>query len=206
MANERRFVTLEDPESRVTVQPALDSDNGSRGSKPRRPRGNAKKNHEAGSDPLDDTKIEAAPAIIEPGVYDVKVERLERWVFPRGRKDERQPKITFRCVVYGGQFNGDKLPMRMNFDLPIRRGSKLWETILVATFPEKPSRISRISLRRLFEGRVFQAEVRTLVSPYRDKTWKPICGEDEQPRERGRTSVIDHFISAQTGPPDGYLL
>jgi hypothetical protein len=150
--------------------------------------------------------IEGQPALVDNGVYDVTVKRLERWEFPRGKKDERQPKITFHCVIVGGKFNGEELPMRMNFDLPIRRGRKLWDTIKVATCGAEPKKVSRISLRRLFIGRVFRAEVRILESPQRQEDWAPVLGPDKKPVIKCRSSVIDHFIEAQTGPPDDYLL
>lgn len=176
-------------------------------SRPQRPRKGKPKGDESG-DESDDfvAAIEAPPEIVEPGIYDVKVERLERWEFYRGKKGERQPKITFWCVLFGGQCNGIKLPMRMNFDVPIRRSSKLWETITVATFPDVPRRVSRISLKKLFIGRLFRAEVRILVSPYRDKGWKPILGNDGQSKERARASVIDCFVEALTGYNNDYLL
>lgn len=172
--------------------------------RPQRPRKGKPKGDETPDE--FDAAIEAPPEIVEPGIYDVKVERLERWEFYRGKKGERQPKITFWCVLFGGQCNGIKLPMRMNFDVPIRRSSKLWETITVATFPDVPRRVSRISLKKLFIGRLFRAEVRILVSPYRDKGWKPILGNDGQSKERARASVIDCFVEALTGHNNDYLL
>lgn len=150
--------------------------------------------------------IEGPPALVDNGVYEVKVKRLERWEFPRGKKGERQPKITFHCVIFGGPFNNTELVMRMNYDLPIRRSSKIWETITIATRGYHPTRASRISLRRLFLNRVFRAEVKTLESPHRQRNWAPVLGQDDKPVIRCRASVIDHFIEACTGPDNDYLL
>jgi len=184
-----------------SAETMLDNGNGAR-SKPSWRRGKKKLE----TPDTFDVDVEAAPEMVDPGIYDVKVERLERWEFFRGKKGERQPKITLWCVIYGGQFNGIKLPMRMNYDVPIRRGSKLCETITVATFPDVPKRASRISLRKLFTERVFKAEVRTLISPYRDKNWKPILGNDDKPKEKARTSIVDCLLEAMTGPKHDYLL
>ena len=190
------------PVLQVPGRPATESpsdptsiDNGSR---PRRTRPEKEEREEFV------VSVEAPPSLVEPpGTYQVCVKRLERWFF-KGSKDA--PKITLHCVVVDGPHTGATLPMRMTCTVPIRRSSKLWETILVATYPETPKRISRISLKRLFVGRVFQAEIRTLVSPHRDKDGKPVRDGEGNTVERSRSSVIDRFLVALTGTPHDYLL
>jgi hypothetical protein len=195
----RQSVTT--PQEEPGVATGTGSDNGSGRSRPHRPRRPKKEEQDEFL-----VSVDGPPAQVDDGRYQVLVKKLERWEFHRGRKNERQMKLTFWCTIATeGKHFGKELPLRMNLDLPIRRHSNLWKTICVAV-GDKPKRVSRLSLKRLFVGRIFNAEVRTLISPERDANWKPVTDQRGNPVEKERSSIIDHFISAETGPPNDYLL
>lgn len=159
------------------------------------------------SRPTDDDElvceVEQAPALVPDGCYDVMVDRLERWKFP-GSPDAW--KITFHCRVFGGPHNGTILVYRIPWHWPVKWGSKLGDTIRLAAGGSIPRRSSRISLKRLFVGRLFRAQVRTLISPRRDRFGKPVVGQDGQIIEKCRASVVDQFLEALTGVPSDYIL
>lgn len=148
-------------------------------------------------------EVEEAPALVPEGQYDVMVDRLERWKFP-GSPDAQ--KITVYCRVFGGPHNNTILLYRMPWHWPVKWGSKLGDVIRLAAGGSIPRRASRISLKRLFVGRLFRAQVRTLISPRRDRFGKPLPGQDGQNIEKCRTSVVDQFLEALTGVPSDYIL
>lgn len=157
--------------------------------------------------PTDDddfiAEVEKPPALIPDGIYDVLIDRLEKWKFP-GSPDAW--KITFHCRVFGGPYNNTVVVYRIPWHWPVRWGSKLGDVIRLAAGGSIPRRASRISLKRLFAGRLFRAQVRTLVSPRRDRFGKPVVGQDGQIIEKCRASVVDQFLEALTEAPNDYLL
>jgi hypothetical protein len=148
-------------------------------------------------------EIEQAPALVPEGHYEVIVNRLERWQFP-GSPDAL--KITFHCLVVDGPYNKTILTYRIPYHWPITWGSKLGDMVRIATEGNIPRRTSKISLKRLFVGRLFSVQVRCLISPRRDRFGKPLVGQDGQNIEKCRESVIDQFIKALTGVPSDYIL
>lgn len=148
-------------------------------------------------------EVEQAPALVPEGQYDVRVDRLERWKFPSSLDAW---KLTFHCRVFGGPYNNVILLYRIPWHWPATWGSKLGDVIRLAAGGSIPRRSSRISLKRLFTGRLFRAQVRTLVSPRRDRFGRPVVGQDGQIIEKCRASVVDQFLEALTEAPSDYLL
>ncbi len=200
MDSTKRAKVVSDPEVSSGLDEAVTgSDNGRDPTLARRGSGRRRKADD------DDfiCEVEKAPALVPDGDYDVRVDRLERWKFP-GTPDAW--KLTLRCSIFGGPYNGVVLPLRMPWHWPARWSSKLGETIKLATGGSIPKRSSRISLKRLFVGRVFRAQVRTLISPRRDRFGKPLLDQSGATIEKSRESIIDHFIETLAGTPDDYLL
>lgn len=148
-------------------------------------------------------EVEQAPALVPDGCYDVRVDRLEQWKFP-GSPDAL--KITFHCRVFGGPYNNTTLLYRIPLHRPIKWGSKLGDMIRLAAGGSIPRCSSRISPKRLFVGRIFRVQVRTLISPRRDGLGKLLVGQDGQKIEKCRASVVDQFLEALTGVPSDFIL